>query len=158
MKKWSSYEYFVVSCMLLIPFVAIMIETLLVRSNNSLAEIAFKWVVFCGVGLRLGVAGIKQTIHPQFTAKDIFNILDDGVLPLVKELGFANISLSAVALISLFIPSFRTPACLAGMLYFGLAGFLHISKPKESSKEVFAMITDLWISIVLLALMIANMI
>lgn len=124
--------------------------------SNQLAVVAFKWFVFSGIGLRLFTAGVKQVIQPQFTAQEIFNISDKKIIPIIKELGFANICFGIIALVSFFIPSFRIPAVLAGGLYFGFAALIHIRKKRDSSEETFAMISDLYIFIVLGILLILN--
>lgn len=148
MKRWGIYEWSVVLCFLVAPLAAISIERL-VSDAAPLPEIALKWIVFCGVGLRLGGAGIKQIVQPQFTARAIFGIQDNAALPVIRELGFANLCFSTIAIISLFAPAFRAPAAVAGGLYFGLAGLLHITKPRDSGMEVFAMISDIFIFLVL---------
>lgn len=158
MRKWGLYEWTILLLFIVMPLVAISAELLLFRSTLPLVEIALKWFVFCTIGLRLGAAGIKQISQPQFTARVIFKIQDDGVLPIVRELGAANICFSVVALISLFAPMFRIPAAITGGLYFGLAGLLHITKPKESSQEIFAMVSDIFIFCVLGTLVIISLV
>ena len=157
MKKWRLYEWSVILLFFLIPSLAIAIELILNNSTLTIVEITLKWVVFCSIGLRLGSSGLKQIIQPQFTASEIFNISDERVFPLVREIGFANISFSTIALISFFIPSFRLPSAIAGGLYFGLAGLLHILKYKASDEEKFAMITDIYIFVILLVLLVLNL-
>ena len=156
MKKWTAYEYFVILCFCVVPIISIALESLLISTETTMSELALKWFVFGSIGLRLGIAGMKQLVHPQFTAKEIFNILDDAANPLVKELGSANICFSLLAIVSLWVTSFRIPAALAGGLYFGFAGFMHLLKPRESDKETFAMISDLFIFFVLIILIIMN--
>jgi hypothetical protein len=50
-----------------------------------------------------------------------------------------------LGIISLFKPIWSVPAAIAGGLYFGLAGFSHLSKRPETRNEVIAMISDLFI-------------
>jgi hypothetical protein len=157
MKKWSLYEWSVVSCFVLLPFAATWIELSFVADSEAFAVVAFKWFVFSGIGLRLGVAGVKQIIQPQFTVKEIFHMENDGVAPVIRELGFANVCFAILAVISLFVPDFRVPAAIAGGLYFGFAGLLHIFKPKDGGKESFAMASDLYIFFVLLILTVWNL-
>lgn len=157
MKKWGLYEWSIILLFIVVPLTAIVSELLLSGSTLPLAEIALKWMVFCAIGLRLGAAGIKQISQPLFTAKQIFKIQDDDVLPIVKELGFANVCFSVVALISLFVPTFRIPSAIGGGLYYGFAGLLHVTKPKDSSKEIFAMVSDIFIFLVLGILMAINL-
>jgi len=158
MKKPSLYEWSVILSFIIVPLTAIGVEILIVDSSPRLAVVALKWFVFCGIGLRLGMAGIKQIITPQFTAKEIFKIQNDGILPIVRELGFANVCFSVIALISLFIPTFRIPSAIAGGLYFGLAGLLHITKQKDSENEIFALVSDIFIFLIIGILSIINVI
>lgn len=158
MKKWGMYEWSVILFFIGIPLVLIVMECLLFKSALSLSEISLKWFVFSGVGLRLGSSGIMQITNPKFTAKDIFNIQEDAALPLVKEVGFANISFSILALLSLCVPAFRVPAAIAGGSYFGFAGLLHIFQAKTSDKEWFAMLSDMFIFVILAVCIVVNLI
>lgn len=154
MKKWGLYEWSILLFFLIVPLVAMLVEFLFIGTSQTFVAIAFKWFLLSGVGLRLGGAGVKQIMQPQFTAKEIFNIESDGAAAVVRELGFANICFAVLAVISFFVSSFRIPAAITGGLYFGFAGLLHVFKPKDSSKEIFAMVSDLYIFFVLLILLI----
>ena len=156
-KKWKLYEWNIVLFFLIIPLGAIFIDYYMMGNTNLFVEISLKWFVFSGIGLRLGISGIKQIFHPQFTLNEIFNISGKEAIPIVRELGFANLCFSILAIISLFYSDFRIPASIAGGLYFGLAGILHVLKKKESSKEVFAMISDIYIFIIMIILLIFNL-
>lgn len=149
MKKWQLYEWSVIVFFLVFPVTAIIFEVFFFQTIGTYREVALKWFVFSGVGLRLGSAGIKQIVQPKFTAKEIFKLEDDAVYPLVRELGFTNICFAVIAIISLFVPSFRIPAAIAGGLYFGLAGLQHIRNRSAGNEEIFAMTSDFFIFIVL---------
>jgi hypothetical protein len=155
MKKFGLYQWSVCLFFLILPFTAILLEEY--NNEEPFITIAFKWFVFSGIGLRLGSAGLKQVIQPHFTVKEIFNSDCDAAAPIVRELGFANICFGVIALISLFEPTFRIPAAIAGGLYFGLAGMLHVFKQKDSENEMFAMISDFFIFLILLILLILNL-
>lgn len=152
--KWGLYEYSVVLFFLAAPAAAILIEQLITGADWLTS--VFKWFVFFGIGCRLGTAGINQMIRPQFTAKEIFKMTDEAV-PIVREIGFANVCFGLIAILSLFIPSFRIPAAVAGGLYFGLAGLLHVFKQRETASEVFAMVSDFFIFAVLTVLLLLNL-
>ena len=155
MKKLNLYKWSAILFFLVVPIAAICIDDYMVDNERTFVEIAFKWFIFSGIGLRLGTAGIKQIIHPQFTAKEIFKISENASF-LVRELGFANLCFSILAILSLFINNFRVPAAITGGIYFGLAALLHIFKKKDSDNEVFAMISDIYIFAVLAILLIFN--
>ena len=152
--KWGLYEYSIVLFFLAAPAAAVLIELMI--TNVDLLESAFKWFVFFGIGCRLGSAGLKQIIRPQFTAQEIFKMTTKEAVPIVREIGLANICFAFIAVLSLFIPGFRMPAAVAGGMYFGLAGLLHVFKKRESRSEVFAMVSDLFIFAVLAVLLLLN--
>jgi hypothetical protein len=105
-------------------------------------ELFGKWFIFSAVGLRLFVAGLQQSIKPQFTAKEIFHIESPEALPIVRELGFANICFGLVGIISLFKPEWRIVSAFASGVYYAFAGLLHIIKKPVGANETFAMWTD----------------
>jgi hypothetical protein len=109
-----------------------------------------KWFIFSAVGLRLFLAGIRQITKPSFTARQIFHITDPASLPIVIELGFANLCFGLVGLISFFKPEWRIVSAFASGLYYGLAGLLHLLKKPAGTNEKFALWTDLVIFILLL--------
>ena len=57
-----------------------------------------KWFTFWGVGARLFLAGLNQVFRPSFTAEEIFEIGDPAVLPIVREIGFANLAIGTFGL------------------------------------------------------------
>jgi uncharacterized protein DUF6790 len=115
------------------------------HSTLPLMDLIGKWFTFWAVGVRLFVAGLRQSIQPRFTAREIFNLQGDEALPIVRELGLANISMGTLGLISLVLPAVTWPAALVGGLYYGLAGGLHVGRGEKTFNERFAMVTDLLI-------------
>lgn len=152
MKKISLYELSVIAFLLLIPIIGSIIEIFVLKSDLKTGGLMLKWFVFSGVGLRLFTAGLKQAGNPGFTAKEIFKLNDDSSLPIVREIGLANISFGVIGLLSFFLPEFRLAAAVSGGLYFGLAGFAHLFRNEKRKKEQLAMISDLFIFAVLLVL------
>ena len=119
-------------------------------------ELFGKWFIFSAVGLRLFVAGLQQSIKPQFTAKEIFHIESPESFPIVRELGFANICFGIVGIVSLFKPEWRIVSAFASGLYYGFAGLLHIIKNPVGANETFALWTDIIIFGVLLIYIVMN--
>lgn len=115
-----------------------------------------KWFIFSAVGLRLFLAGIKQVINPEFTAKQIFHLDSAESFPILRELGFANFCFGLTAIVSLFKPEWRIVCAFASGLYFGIAGMQHGFKKTAGINEKFALWTDLIIFIVLLILFIKS--
>ena len=121
---------------------------------NKEATVSFtiigKWFIFSAVGLRLFIAGIKQTTDPAFTAKQIFHLDSEEAYPILRELGFANLCFGLVGILSLFFPPWRVVSAFASGLYYGIAGLQHLLKKPAGINETFALVTDLAIFIFLL--------
>ena len=144
-KKIPLYLVSILLFMVLLPILCIVIQWRAQDLRLSSWPLVGKWFVFWPVGVRLFIAGLRQATKPAFTAREIFHLNSDDSFPIIKELGFANISMGGIAILSLFFPSWRIPAAAAGGLYFGLAGFLHVFKKRDSANETIAMISDLYI-------------
>ena len=101
--------------------------------------------------MRLGLAGLRQAVNPQFTATEIFKLSNDDALPVIRELGFANVGTAVVGLMSLAIPTFVLPTAIAGAIFFAAAGLIHVRAQSRSTNETIAMVSDLFIAAVLAA-------
>jgi hypothetical protein len=110
-----------------------------------------RWFAVWGVGVRLGPAGLRQIVQPRFTARNIFQMTNDEALPLVRELGVANVGTAFVALLSIVAPSFVLPASISAALFFGAAGVTHLAGQDRSPYENIAMVSDIFITVVLVA-------
>jgi hypothetical protein len=110
-----------------------------------------KWFVFWGVGVRLGLAGGRQLLQPRFTAREIFHMSGDEALPLVRELGVANLATAVVGLASLAAPSFVLPIAISAGLFYGVAGVRHVGERGKAFNETLAMMSDLFMAAVLAA-------
>jgi len=146
----KSYLIIVLLLMLVLPCVSIGIEFLVAAKQLSFISLVGKWFVFWSIGVRLFSAGIRQVSKPSFTAETIFHITNKESYVIVKELGFANICLGAIGIISLFIPDLRMASAFSGGLFMGIAGVNHIIKKPEGINEVIAMISDVFIAVVMM--------
>ena len=108
-----------------------------------------KWFVFWSVGVRLTLAGLRQALQPEFTAKQIFHMVGDEATPVVRELGFANLATGVVGLLSLGFGSFVLPVAIASAIFYGAAGVGHLRERDSSFSENLAMVSDLFIFVVL---------
>jgi hypothetical protein len=149
-------------------YLAIVLLTMLVLPLGSVAEHALngaaplmmltgKWFVFWGVGARLGLAGLRQVCQPRFTARDIFRIEGDEALPLVRELGMANLGAGLVGLLSLARPGFVTPIAIWAALFYGAAGVQHVIERPRTRNEAIAMASDLWMFAILAVVAVAGL-
>jgi hypothetical protein len=139
----------VILLLLVLPVVSISVEALLFHHAMSMALVG-RWFVFWGVGVRLLMAGFRQVIQPRFTAEEIFGVHDTGSFAIVREVGFANLSMGFLGVCTLFRVGWLVPAAVVGGLYYGLAGALHVFSHDRNAKEYMAMISDVFIFVVLL--------
>lgn len=140
--KLSLYLINVLVVMLILPVVSITVECLAHSSILGWALIG-KWFVFWAIGVRLFTAGIRQVAKPAFTAQEIFHINNQESFVIVKELGFANICMGLVGILSLYSIEWCHLAAIGGGLYFGLAGLQHVIKKPVSTNETIALVSDL---------------
>lgn len=137
--------------LLIFPLASIAAEA--IRFGHSIIDLALigKWFVFWAVGVRLFLAGVRQVLQPSFTAVEIFEIHEPKALAIVRELGFANVSMGLLGLCSLWHKEWLIPAAIVGGLYYGFAEVGHVPQPHKNAKEYTAMISDGFAFLVLLA-------
>jgi hypothetical protein len=143
--------------MFVLPIVSIAQEYFASAGSPDLIVLAGKWFVFWGVGVRLLLAGLSQTINPAFTARTIFELKDDAAEKVVRELGFGNIAIGLLGVISQFDPGWVLPAAISGGLFYGLAGARHVLNHPRTRQENIAMVSDLFIFAILLVYTIARL-
>jgi hypothetical protein len=134
----------------LVPVIGSVVEVLINKSEAFSFSLMGKWFIFSAVGLRLFLAGIKQTTDPAFTAKEIFHIDSPQSFPILRELGFANLCFGLIGIISLFLPQWRIVSAFGSGLYYGIAGLQHLIKKPAGANEKFALVTDIIIFLFLL--------
>ena len=139
----------VVLLMAVLPIASILAEAILARGGADVPWLIGKWFVFWSVGVRLMLAGLRQVFNPKFTAETIFGLKDEAALTIVRELGFGNLSIGLLGLVSLPNPNWTVPAAVAGGLFYGLAGIEHLRHGELNAKETVAMISDLFICAIL---------
>jgi hypothetical protein len=147
----------VVSMMFALPLVSIIAEALWGTTHVDLLILVGKWFVFWAMGIRLFTAGLRQAIRPELTAEGILGIKGKESLIVVQELGFANIGMGALGVLSITRAGWVFPAAIAGLLFYGLAGIRHVFVRRKNRLEVVAMVSDLFIFVVLSAYVIAEL-
>jgi hypothetical protein len=143
------YYAIVATLMFLFPLSSIAIEAAAHHLSPDALLVA-KWYVFWAVGLRLLLAGVRQIVQPRFTAETIFRLQTKDVWVVIRELGFANVSMGVVAIASLAVAPWRMAAALAGGIFYGLAGVNHVLHGARTRLEKVAMASDLFAALVLL--------
>jgi len=137
-------------------FVAPAISTVLQHPHaGTWFPLFARWLTFWACGVRLFLAGIRQTIQPGFTAKEIFQLDDARAYPIVREVGFGNLAMGLLGLATIVRPAWLIPAALTGGLYYGLAGLIHLRKHRNPA-ETFTLITDFWVFAILAVFVFRN--
>ncbi len=150
------YIAIVVLTMLVLPVGSILVEHGL-HPQLALLDLTGRWFVIWGVGVLLGLAGLRQFFQPAFTAREIFHIKGDEALPLVRELGVANLATGVVGLASLAAPSFVLPVAISSGIFYAVAGVRHVQERSRSLNETIAMVSDLFIAVVLAAFVVLTL-
>ena len=143
------YLAVVVSLMGVFPVASVAAEAALQHGGADLTLLVGKWFVFWAVGARLILAGLRQIMNPAFTAQTIFGMRDLSAFAIVRELGFGNLSIGVLGACALFRQTWIAPAALAGGLFYGLAGVEHLLKGDRNANETIAMVSDLFVFLVL---------
>lgn len=148
--------YAVVAClMFLFPLASIVVA---IRSGATLGfPLAGEWFVLWSVGVRLTLTGLRQIVQPVYTTREILGIDGSESLILVRELGFANLAIGTLGLVSFPRPDWRLAGALAGGTFYLLAGVNHVMQRGRSRLENWAMISDLFVGIVLLTVCVASL-
>jgi hypothetical protein len=115
------------------------------------------WFVVWGVGARLGIAGIRQILKPEFTAREIFKLTGDGALVIVREIGFANLAIGIVGLLAWHFPTFVLPTAIYATIFYAAAGAMHASESERGLNENIAMGSDLFMALVLGGFVVASL-
>ena len=147
------YLLSIILLLLVLPIASIIIE-LIAHTNGDLVFLIGEWFVFWAGGVRLFIAGIRQTAQPAFTAFEIFEITDKGAEKIVRELGFANLTIGLLNILSLVQPAWLIPAALVSGLYYALAGIGHVRNSGRNAKQTIALVSDLAVAVVLLGFVI----
>jgi len=135
--------------MFVLPLASIAVDAAVHHMPWTVVLVA-RWYVFWAVGIRLLLAGTRQILQPRYTARTILGIEGDDALLLVRELGFANLSIGIAGTLSLGFGGWALPLALAGGIFYGLAGINHALQPHRNRLEQVAMGTDLFAAVVLL--------
>jgi hypothetical protein len=144
----------VIFLLFVFPLASVAAEVFLSSSSVRLVPLVGRWFVFWAAGMRLFIAGVRQVAQPRFTAEEIFGIKEPKSLAIVQELGFANLSMGTLGILTIFRPDWVMAGAIVGVLYYALAGAGHLSQQHKNAKEKVAMISDAFAVVVLFAFMI----
>jgi len=143
------YILMIVLTMFVFPIGSILAELFLFKNPLGIIPMIGKWYVFWAVGVRLFIAGLRQSTNPKFTAQQILGISTDEPLQIVQELGFANLSIGVLGILTILNSDWIVPAAIVGSLFYGLAGIRHIFKADRNFLENAALVSDLTVFVLL---------
>jgi hypothetical protein len=152
------YFYVVALLMFLLPAFSVFIEGYATESHNVMPYLLGKWFVFWSVGVRLLLAGLRQSAQPRFTAEAIFGLGENAQLQIIQELGYANISIGLLGLMSIADKNWCVPAAATGAAFYGLAGFKHLRADNRNRLQNVAMVSDLFVFSVLAVYLMATIV
>jgi hypothetical protein len=135
--------------MVVLPIASILVESSFAGATLS-AGLVEKWFVFWAVGVRLFLAGLRQITQPRYTAESILGLKTEESYFLVRELGFANAAIGAAGIASLAVSAWILPIAIVGTIFYGLAGTNHVMHGERNKFQSVAMVSDLFIAVVLL--------
>ena len=105
--------------------------------------IYWKWFIFWSVGIRLFFKGVRLASTSQYTGLHLSSFRNRDSYLLLLELGFANMALGAMGILSVINDQWRLIAAIAGAIYFGLADLLRLLKKPIGRHEQVALVCNL---------------
>lgn len=139
----------VILVMVICPALSVVCEAALSHHAVSIFAVAAKWFVFWLIGVRQFTAGARQALQPGFTAQKVFKMQSAESFPIVREVGFGNLSMGTLGICSLYRSDWILPTALVGGLYYGLAGLMHVLRKGKNAMEVTVTISDAFAFLVL---------
>ncbi|GAA3957474.1 DUF6790 family protein [Gordonia caeni] len=153
------YSGFLIGCFVVFPIISILIELSVRRRRGEDPDVLgliLRWFTFWIAGVRLLIDGLTQAIRPEFTAESIFDTTDPTVLPFISELGYSNIAIGVIGVLSIRLCSWTAPAALAGAIFLGLAGIRHlVDGGSFTTDRAVAAGTDIFAVVILIGALIA---
>ena len=143
--KTNHTTLFTIWCIALIavlPITAALLESRIDQVSLNSANY-WKWFIFWGVGIRLFFKGIKLASTPQSHLT-------------LLELGFANMALGSMGILSVINDQWRLIAAIAGAIYFGLADMLRLLKKTDGRHERVALVYNILVFLGLVAFMVSQ--
>jgi len=125
------------------PLASIAVDALISGKQADYLFLITRWFVFWAIGARLFAAGVKQTLDPAFTAETIFGVFDKSSHRLVSEIGFGNLAIGTLGLLTILRTDWVVPAAIVGALFLGLAGLKHALNTIRTGHENIAMMSDI---------------
>ena len=143
--KTKNTVLFTAWCIALVAILPIASAALESRIDQTALNwpIYWKWFIFWGLGIRLFFKGIRLASAPQYTGLSLSSFSNRECYLLLLELGFANMALGSMGILSVINDQWRLIAAIAGAIYFGLADMLRLLKKPNGRHERVALIYNL---------------
>ena len=139
-----------ISISIILPLLCVLIEIAISkRQNNAIIfkNTFLKWLCFWVVGFNAISVGVMQAFNPSYTANLLHVTMSDFII--VEELGFAQLGIGIVALLSLKWVKFRKPAVMAyGIFIFGCTVIHFLRFSVIDMGEIISTSNDIWVLIV----------
>jgi len=143
-----SYLLLNIGLVLIMPMVSTYTEHYVDEVTVSWTSLV-KWFIFWTIGIRMFATGIKQASSPEATEPKVLSIKNSDTYNMIRKLGFANITIGVMGILSVLHDQWRLLAAITGGLYLGLASVQHYFKKSYTPKQVIALIYDLLVFFVL---------
>ena len=138
-----------ISLLFILPLLSVIYGHFIEKESID-RQLILKWFIFWAVGIRLFTAGIKQASDPSFTGTKIFKFTSRESYVVIRELGFANIALGVMGILSLINNDWRIIAAISSGLFFGLAALQHSTIKPGSKNEWIALFYDFGVFLMML--------
>lgn len=152
------YLVMVLGLMVVLPIVSVVVELLVSGGSADPLTSIGRWFLFWGAGVRLFIAGVSQSLRPQFTAQNILGETTPVANQLVRELGFANLGMGVAGIAGAWVAGWMVPAAIAPGVFLLLAGIAHSGKAGKNGKELAATLTDLLVGGVLVVFVVLSLV
>ena len=156
--KTNHTTLFTIWCIALIavlPITAALLESRIDQVPLNSASY-WKWFIFWGVGIRLFFKGVRLASTPQITGLSVSSFRSRESYLLLLELGFANMALGSMGILSVINDQWRLIAAIAGAIYFGLADMLRLLKKTDGRHERVALVYNILVFLGLVAFMVSQ--
>lgn len=139
-----------ISISVILPLICILIEIAIFKRQNKtiiFKNIFLKWLCFWVIGFSAISVGVMQAFNPSYTADLLHVNMSDFII--VQELGYAQLGIGIVALLSLKWVQFKKPAVIAyGTFIFGCTVIHFLRFSAIDLGEIISTLNDIWILIV----------
>jgi hypothetical protein len=153
-KHTTLFTIWCIALIAVLPIAAAALESRLDQLALSW-PIYWKWFIFWGVGIRLFFKGVKLASTPQFTGLSLSSFKNRESYLLLLELGFANMALGSMGILSVINDQWRLIAAIAGAIYFGLADMLRLLKKPTGRHELVALVYNVLVFVGLVVYMVS---